>query len=291
MLELGLRLAVGGVLLISAARKAVAPRATTEALATFGLGGGPVAWAALVGGEAALGGLVIAGSDLASIVGAGVMLAFAGELLVVLARGGRGAPCACFGPRSRVSGWAVLRNVALACALAATPFVPAVDPAPDVWLAVGLGIALAACGGLAVAVLALAREVGALRLAVSPQAALELDHEGPELGSRADLVGRLPFGPGSRLGLAVFTSEGCRACQALEPAIDYLARDPLLAATRFDERLDADAWTALDVPGSPFAVALGPDGTVLAKGTFNTLGQLEGILAAAERRAGWAAHA
>ena len=49
---------------------------------------------------------------------------------------------------------------------------------------------------------------------------------------------------------------------------------------------DADAWTAADVPGSPFAVALDADGTVLAKGTFNTAGQLESVLAAAERRRG-----
>jgi hypothetical protein len=40
----------------------------------------------------------------------------------------------------------------------------------------------------------------------------------------------------------------------------------------------------VDVPGSPYAVALGLDGTVLAKGTFNSLGQLESVLATAERR-------
>ena len=52
----------------------------------------------------------------------------------------------------------------------------------------------------------------------------------------------------------------------------------------FDEVADADAWSAADVPGSPFAVALDADGTVLAKGTFNTGAQLESVLAAAERR-------
>ena len=41
-----------------------------------------------------------------------------------------------------------------------------------------------------------------------------------------------------------------------------------------------------DVPGSPFAVAIGGDGTVLAKGTFNTGAQLESVLATAERRRG-----
>ena len=54
----------------------------------------------------------------------------------------------------------------------------------------------------------------------------------------------------------------------------------------FDEVADAAAWGAADVPGSPFAVALDADGTVLAKGTFNTGAQLETVLAAAERRRG-----
>ena len=64
------------------------------------------------------------------------------------------------------------------------------------------------------------------------------------------------------------------------------ARDPLVALRTFDEVRDADAWAAADVPGSPFAVALDADGTVLAKGTFNTGAQLESVLAAAERRRG-----
>jgi len=53
-------------------------------------------------------------------------------------------------------------------------------------------------------------------------------------------------------------------------------------------RIDAKGLPirAADVPGSPFAVALGADGTVLAKGTFNTGAQLESVLAAAERRQG-----
>ena len=73
-------------------------------------------------------------------------------------------------------------------------------------------------------------------------------------------------------------------CQALAPAVEALGRDPRVALRRFDEVADADAWALADVPGSPFAVALGADGTVLAKGTFNTAGQLESVLAAAERR-------
>ena len=52
----------------------------------------------------------------------------------------------------------------------------------------------------------------------------------------------------------------------------------------FEEGRDADVWERLAVPGSPYAVALSPEGTVLAKGTFNTLGQLESVVATAFRR-------
>ena len=157
----------------------------------------------------------------------------------------------------------------------------------DEWLAVGLGFALAGVAALAVAVLALARELGTLRLALGPQGALEIPSEGPEVGGRTGLVdafgGDLVHG---RIGLAVFTSEGCRVCRGLEPAVAAFDRDPRIAVRRFDEVADAAAWALADVPGSPFAVALGGDGTVLAKGTFNTGAQLESVLAAAERRRG-----
>jgi hypothetical protein len=293
-LDLALTILLGAVLIAAAGAKAAAPRASQEALATFRLrspGARRWVWAAAAALEAGLGAAVIAGSDAAALAAAALMLVFAAALSRALAAGGAGAPCGCFGPRSRVSRGAVARTLLLAAGLAAVPFVPAVTPSPDAWLAAGLGLALAACAALCVALAGLAREVGTLRLAIAPQAALELEHEGPELGSRSDVVERLPERPGARLGLAVFTSQGCAACRALEPAVDYVTRDPLVAAARFDEHLDADVWRALDVPGSPFAVALGLDGTVLAKGTFNTLGQLEGVLAAAERRARQAANA
>jgi hypothetical protein len=84
----------------------------------------------------------------------------------------------------------------------------------------------------------------------------------------------------------VFSSEGCGLCRALEPAVEAFGRDPRVVLLRFDEVRDADAWAVADVPGSPFAVALDADGTVLAKGTFNTGAQLESVLAAAEQRRG-----
>jgi hypothetical protein len=177
--------------------------------------------------------------------------------------------------------------VLLAAALALAPVLPRTDPSTDGWLAIGLGFALAGLIALSVVVLALAREVGMLRLAVPQAGALEVAHEGPEIGARSALVAA--FAPDlrrGRLGLAVFTSEGCGMCRALAPAIARFGEHPSVALRTFDEVADAGAWAAADVPGSPFAVALDADGTVLAKGTFNTGAQLESVLAAAERRRG-----
>jgi hypothetical protein len=135
-------------------------------------------------------------------------------------------------------------------------------------------------------VLALAREVGELRLRVGPQAALELLDEGPELGSPTSLPGHLASpDAGARYALAVFTSEGCPVCSALEPVLALMARDPMVELDVFDEVRDAAVWRELRIPGSPYAVVLDLDGRVLSKGTFNSLGQLESLLATAHDRA------
>jgi hypothetical protein len=161
----------------------------------------------------------------------------------------------------------------------------------DQWLALGLGVSLLACAALGVVVLSLAREVGMLRLQLGPQAALEIPGEGPELGGRTALIDRFQPGDRTELALAVFVSDGCHMCRALEPSIASLAREPILAVETFEEAGDAAIWGELEIPGSPYAVALDLDGAVLAKGTFNTLGQLESVLATAERRRAQAAGA
>ncbi|MGH2986030.1 MAG: hypothetical protein ACRDLO_05000, partial [Solirubrobacterales bacterium] len=104
------------------------------------------------------------------------------------------------------------------------------------------------------------------------------------LGSRSEVISRFRPEPETRLALAVFTSEGCHVCGALEPAIATLASEPSLALESFEETGEPAVWTELGIPGSPFAVALDLEGVVLAKGTVNNLAQLESVLAAAERR-------
>jgi Methylamine utilisation protein MauE len=282
------QIALAAVLLASAAFKLASPRSTQAALATFGLATArtrTLVWAALIWTELVLAAGVAAGVDAAAWLAALMMVAFAIALVVAIARGRDGAPCACFGSRSRVGWPAVARNAALAIAFAALPLIPSRGLTTDEWLAVGLGVALLACGGLGLAVLALAREVGMLRLRLGSDSALEIPGEGPELGSASDAIARFEPGPGAELALAVFVSRSCSACAALEPAIESLAGEPLLAVEVFEESAEAKVWSQLAIPGSPYAVALALDGTVLAKGTFNNLAQLESVLATAERRA------
>jgi hypothetical protein len=283
-------LLLGAVLVVSAGLKLLEGADARAALATYGLRDHRVAraaWLGLIVVEIGLAVGVGAGLDGAAYGAAGMLAAFAIAQAAALAAGRGGAPCACFGARGRVGRRSLARASLLACAFAALPLLPRRTPSTDEWLAIGLGAALLGLVVLAVVVLALARELGTLRLALGPQGALEVPHEGPEVGGRSALIDWFdpPISPG-RLGLAVFTARGCRMCQTLEPAIAALARDPRVSLRRFDEVRDAGAWSAADVPGSPFAVALDVDGTVLAKGTFNTGAQLESVLAAAERRRG-----
>jgi len=281
-----LRLALGGVLIAAALMKLGAPERSRLALGTFGLHGrtGWVAWAALIVAEAGLAAGVVAGSDAAALGAAALMLAMAGAMGTAMMRGRAGQPCGCFGARSEVGGASIARNLALAVAFVLAALLPYEAPSTQGWLGIGLVASLLASAGLAVALLALAREIGMLRLRLGPSSALEIPSEGPELGARVAPVHRRVPGPRTELALAVFVSGSCRICRGLEPAIDSLAREPAFAVEVFDEDTDAGAWSAMSVPGSPYAVVTDLDGVVLAKGTFNNLAQLESVLATGQRR-------
>ena len=273
------------VLLAAACLKLADGDGSRGALATYGLRGEAAAraWAALVAVELALALGVGAGVDGAAWGAAALMTVFAIAQATALVSGRGGAPCACFGARGSLSRATLGRSVLLAAGFAVLPLLPREATSTDAWLGVGLGAALLGLAALGVVVLALAREVGALRMQLVPQGALEIAHEGPEIGGHTGL-GDAFEELGARLGLAVFTSEGCGMCRALKPSIAAFGRDPFVVLRTFDEDADAEIWAAADVPGSPYAVVVDAAGTVLAKGTFNSAAQLESVLAAAERR-------
>src|SRR5215211_9473528 len=109
------------VLLASSGFKLASPRSSQAALATFGLRVArtrALVWAALIWTELVLAAGIAADVDAAAYAAALMMVAFAIALVVALARGRAGAPCACFGSRSRVGWPAVLRNLGLAAAFA-----------------------------------------------------------------------------------------------------------------------------------------------------------------------------
>lgn len=281
------RLLLGGVLAGASLAKLASPASSRAALATFGIDGArlqSIAWAVLVACELGLAAGVIAGSATAAYLAAALMATFAATMVGAILRGRAGAPCACFGARSTVGWTSVARNALLAAGFAALPSLPAGDLSTDEWLGLGLAAALLACAGLGVAVLALAREVGILRLRLGPASALEVMGEGPEVGLRAPVISRFEIGPATELALAVFTSRDCHVCHGLAPAIASLASDPILSVQTFEEADEVEAWSQLSIPGSPYAVAFDVEGRVLAKGTFNNLAQLESVVASAERR-------
>jgi hypothetical protein len=274
------RVVLAAVLLLAAAGKARAGGSARDALRSYGLRDTRLrraAWAVAIVAEAALAVAVLVDVD-AALAAAALLAAFALAQVVAIARGRAGAPCGCFGGRARIGWWSVARTSLLAAAFAALPFLPNTTLSTDAWLALGLGVALAGLAALGVALFALARELGELRFAVAPQAALSLEHEGPEVGGRVGLVER--FDRDAPLKLAVFSSPNCPLCAALEPSLRLLANDPEVELRVFDKHDDADAWESLAVPGSPYAVVLDADGIVLSKGTFNSLYQLESLVRA-----------
>jgi Methylamine utilisation protein MauE len=285
---------LASILCVSAGSKAWRVRRAGEALATYGVKGAraqlSIAWA-LIAVELGLAVSLLIEVPGAAELAAGLFLAFAALTSAALLAGRRGQPCACFGSASRLSWASPLRALALASAagVVASGWLPVAPSGYDRWLTVGLAGSLAVVAMLAVALLALAREVGVLRLEVSSRGALEIEREGPSLGIPQGWAAAI-VPAGGRAGgralikLAVFTSDGCPLCRSVAPAVSHVAADPLVAVGIFHELEDARVWTQAGVPGSPYAVALDLDGVALAKGTFNGLAQLESILATARAR-------
>lgn len=278
------------ILCVSAGSKAWRVDQAAQALATYGISHArlqlSIAWG-LIAVELGLSAALIAGAPGAAEATVALFLAFAVLTSAALLAGRRGRPCACFGSASRLSWTSPVRALLLAAVAALVAFgrLPTAPSAYDRWLTVGLAMSIAAVAALALAVLALAREVGVLRLQAGSHGALELEDEGPSVGASQAWATDIPAGRRALVKLAVFTSDGCPLCRRVAPAISHVAADPLVAVGIFHELADAPIWTQAAVPGSPYAVALDLEGLALAKGTFNSLAQLESILATARDRA------
>src|SRR4051794_5562800 len=106
---------LAAVLATAAVAKLANPSDSRAALATFGVRRRQTAvWAAIATAELALAAGVAAGLDAAAYGAAALLAAFAVALARALRRGRAGAPCACFGARSRVTPVALARAAALA---------------------------------------------------------------------------------------------------------------------------------------------------------------------------------
>jgi hypothetical protein len=141
---------------------------------------------------------------------------------------------------------------------------------------------------LCVVVVALARQVGTLHLRLGPHGALEIDTEGPALGEAlppveargADGRSLILGGAGGRR-LVLFSSPTCIVCREVAPTMPAAARSANLVPQVVH---DPEAERTFEVPGTPFLLVLDELGIVRAKGTVNTLEQVEGLVDTADRR-------
>lgn len=168
---------------------------------------------------------------------------------------------------------------------------------------------------LLVAVLALARQVGILYERVAPMGALMMD-SGPKVGDAAprlelaDIIGR-----GVRLGgaaakakLVFFLSPTCPVCKKLLPIVRAAAAsesawlEVVLASdgdqaeheqfyrrmnlARFPYVLSTELGMTYRIGKLPYAVLIGEDGRIRAKGLVNSREQLESLFTARELHVG-----
>ena len=279
-MELALRLILAAVLAWAGATKLPAGARFTEALDDHGIprrARRPLTvLLALI--EIAIAAVAVAGvaNRAAGIAVAVLGSLFALALVRLRLRGKRRTSCGCFGGRRSANTLMLsLRAVWLAGLGSVLAIgVPAWDIAPGgAWQTIAIVALSGLVGALALAVLALYRQVGVLSLRVGPRAALELEDEGPPLGQPAPLLPEL-----SRRGseLVAFVSLDCRMCIEILPGLRALAREGVPVHWVREDK-DGDVVERWGVPGTPFVVHL-IDGVVRAKGLVNTLEQIDWVI-------------
>ena len=277
MLEGLARIVVAVVLLWAAFAKLRRRGDFPDWLRAYGVPGSlgtPLSWG-LIAAEATVGALLLAGVPGAPYAALGLGALFVLALADARARGVERLRCGCFGAGEGRTTLLLLRALAFSGLAALAAWGGEVgSPGRDAVVLAALGVLAAAVAVLALLVLALYRQVGVLTLRLGPRVALELAEEGPAVGLEAPLLDRL-----ERRGseLVVFASANCRLCRQLAPGISALAREGL-AVRLVEEEPEPDAFERWNVPGTPFVVHV-VDGLVAAKGTVNTLEEIDGLLA------------
>ena len=168
VLEVVARLVLGGLLAGASLAKLASPASSRAAMATFGIDGRrpqAIAWALLIACELGLAAGVIAGSATAAYLAAALMATFAATMVGAILRGPRRRPLRLL--RRPLDRRLVRASPATSRSPPRSPRSRRCRPRtcpPTSGSASGSCSPLLACAGLAVAVLALAREVGLLRL-------------------------------------------------------------------------------------------------------------------------------
>jgi thiol-disulfide isomerase/thioredoxin len=224
--------------------------------------------------EAAVAGALLAGATVGPPLAVGLGILFTGALVSVRLRGIRRLDCGCFGSKERPTDVLIARAVGFtALAGVGMADLQVGVPSGDALVVAALIVLAAVVVVLGLLVLALYRQVGILTLRLGPGVALELAEEGPPVAEPApDLDGLA----GDGAELVAFFSPGCRLCRQLAPAVRALAREGLHVRIVYEHE-EPDAFERWRVPGTPFAVHV-VAGTVAAKGTVNTLEQLEQLI-------------
>lgn len=281
MLELSTiaRIVVGLLLLWAAVAKLRRREDLPDWLRAYGLPARyarQAAWAVL-GGEAVVGLLLLLGIGMPASAYAAVALgvAFVAALAQARLRGVERLRCGCFGASEGRTTHLLLRAGGFTALALVAAFGGSVDVSVTSGTAVAVMLVLlsGAVVLLSLLVFALYRQVGVLTLRIGPRVPLELAEEGPELGLAAPELEGLR---GRSSEVVFFFSSTCRLCRQLSAGVAALARRGL-AVRVVEEEQDEDAFRRWNVPGTPFVVHL-VDGVVAAKGTVNTLEELETLL-------------
>jgi uncharacterized membrane protein YphA (DoxX/SURF4 family) len=284
------RIVVGLVLLWAAAAKLRRREDLPDWISAYGVPARHAhytAWAVMAI-EAVVGILLVFGIAMPftayAAVGLGVV--FLAALGQARLRGVERMRCGCFGAAESRTDHLLLRAggftaLALVAALGGGLEVSA---SSDTVVAVVLVLLSGAVVLLALLVFALYRQVGVLTLRIGPRVPFELAEEGPQIGQGAPALDGLR---GRRSEVVFFFSSTCRICRQLSAGVAALARQGL-AVRVVEEELEEDAFSRWNVPGTPFVVHL-VDGVVAAKGTVNTLEELEQLLDAGRARVNAAA--